>query len=113
MLNDDEAEAEAEPEWRAPDPVAEQGELADFPSVLDSQTVMHAWTAVSTTGDEPVPRCGHCAWTKGAREMWVTHGNVNGRKLAGGPKVLDLATCRGRRGARDPRSTTTRRPREP
>ena len=92
MLNDDEAEAEAEPEWRAPEPVAEQGELADFPSLLDDRTVMHAWTAVATTGDEPVPRCGHCAWTRGAREMWVTHGNVNGRKLAGGPKVLDLAT---------------------
>lgn len=92
VLNDDEAEAEAEPEWRAPEPVAEQGELADFPSLLDDRTVMHAWTAVATTGDEPVPRCGHCAWTRGAREMWVTHGNVNGRKLAGGPKVLDLAT---------------------
>jgi len=92
VLNDDEAEADAEPEWRAPEPVAEQGELADFPSLLDDRTVMHAWTAVATTGDEPVPRCGHCAWTRGAREMWVTHGNVNGRKLAGGPKVLDLAT---------------------
>lgn len=93
VLNDDDAEAEAEPpERRAPESVAEQGELADFPSLLDDRTVMHAWTAVSTTGDVPVPRCGHCAWTKGAREMWVTHGNVNGRKLDGGPKVLDLAT---------------------
>ena len=50
VLNDDEAEAEAEPEWRAPEPVAEQGELADFPSLLDDRTVMHAWTAVATTG---------------------------------------------------------------
>ena len=90
VLNDDDEEPRAEPEWRAPAPVDEHGELADFPSVLDSQTVMHAWRTVSTTGDEPVPRCGHCAWTRGAREMWVTHGNVNGRKLAGGPKVLDL-----------------------
>ena len=72
VLNDDDAEPEAEPpERRAPESVAEQGELADFPS-LPHRTVMHAWTAVSTTGDVPVPRCGTAS--KGAREMWVTTG---------------------------------------
>jgi hypothetical protein len=92
ILNGDEADPAETPTLEPPEPIAPRGELADFPSLLDDQSVMHTWIPISTIGDEPVPRCGHCVWTKGAREMWVTHGNMNGRKLAGQPKVLDLST---------------------
>lgn len=63
------------------------------PSALDrSAKALTTWTAAEVTGTKPAPRYQHCAWVVDGREMWISHGSLNGRRLQGTPRVLDLRT---------------------
>ena len=70
---------------------AAAGLNAPAASPLDEVTAMLTWTAPVVHGPRPVPRYQHCAWRDGVN-LWVTHGSMNGRKLTGDPRVLDLTT---------------------
>jgi acyl-CoA-binding protein len=61
------------------------------PSALDrSAKALTTWTTAEVTGTKPAPRYQHCAWVVDGREMWISHGSLNGRRLQGTPRVLDL-----------------------
>ena len=63
------------------------------PSALDrSAEALTTWTSAEVTGTTPAPRYQHCAWVVDGREMWISHGSLNGRRLQGTPRVLDLLT---------------------